>query len=686
MFLRIFAIVILLCWPLSAVATDWNRVGEQGEAVNLEADELSYDKESGQYRASGNVQLTQGELEVRSRLLWWNQLSGEIVAEGDVQLASPDERMSGSKVKYNLQQGTGRVEDGLLFLREQNLHVRGKEIERRGEFEYRIVDGTFTTCDGDVPSWKFGAEQVDVTLEGYAKAKNAVFYLKDIPSFYVPYIVYPVKTERESGLLTPRVGYSQKRGFQYNGAYYQVLGQNQDATLFFDYLSEMGIGKGLEYRYIFGQQNAGEARVYHIDVDSVEGEPVNEERYALSWQHDGELPGGVRMVADALYVNDNDYFSDFGEIAEDYNRDKVESLFSLSKSWGKYSLVGDLKYTKDLETDDPTTLQRLPRISFDAVRQRIGATPLYYQLQAEYTNFWRDEGLRGERVMLRPSLAAGLQLFDVVAVTPEIAYRDRYYWGQSDGSASEQEGLVEFSTRVGTRLQRVYDQPIGAIDKLRHSIEPELIYYYVPELEQGHLPDFDSYDRIEDKNRFEYALVQRFTTKATTDAGTPVYRDLVYLRLSQSYYLNEKTQDELFSSARGELTLLPTDWSRFELDASFDVDQGEWSKVAADVELHDQRDNSLSIGYRSVRDEELEYIAGRLETSWFKPVYLSYQKRFDLGESEQLEDVLGIEYRQQCWGALLTFRENDNDRSVMLTFTMKGIGPVGGTSGSLGGI
>ena len=197
MFLRFVAILIFFCCAHSVFAADWGLVGDAGVPVNLEADQLSYDRDSGRYQASGNVQLSQGELEVSSKLLWWNQVSGEIVAEGDVRLSSPDEQMSGSKVQYNLQQGTGRVEDGQIFLREQNLHVQGKEIERRGEFDYRIVDGTFTTCDGEVPSWKFGAEQVDVTVEGYAKAKNAVFYLKDIPSFYVPYILYPVKTDHE---------------------------------------------------------------------------------------------------------------------------------------------------------------------------------------------------------------------------------------------------------------------------------------------------------------------------------------------------------------------------------------------------------------------------------------------------------------------------------------------------------
>lgn len=685
MFLRLL-VVFIFCCPLLAAAADWSSSGDASVPVNLEADELSYDKDSGRYRASGQVQLTQGDVEVRSQLLWWNQVSGDIEAEGDVQLITPDEKLSGSKVLYNLQAGTGTVENGQIFLREQNLHVRGAQIERRGEFDYRITDGTFTTCDGDVPSWKFGADQVDVTLEGYARAKNAVFYLKDIPSFYVPYILYPIKTERESGLLMPRVGYSERRGFQYNGAYYQVLGQNQDATIFFDYLTEMGLGKGLEYRYIFGTANAGELRGYHIDVDRVDGVPVNADRYALEWRHDGTLPGGVRIVADALYVNDDDYFADFGEVASDYNRDKVQSIFFLSKNWGKFNLVGQFKYTKDLEADDPTTLQLLPRISFDATRQRIGESFFYYKFESQYTNFWRDEGVRGERLMLRPSLSASTQLFGVVDVTPEVAYRQRYYWGMSNNAAAEQEGLFEFSTKMTSKIQRVYEQPIGPVDKLRHSLEPEVVYRYIPVLEQEHLPEFDSYDRIEEVNRIEYALLQRFTARFDQDEGAPTYRDLAYVRVSQSYDLTEEAQDDSFSTIRGELTLLPSSWAKLRLDTTFDANQGDWSKVSAEADVHDQRDNSIAVNYRSDQEEELEYGSVQLAISVLRPIYFTYEKRYDLVENEQLEDALGIEYRQQCWSALLTFRENVTDRSLMLTFSMKGIGPVGGASGSLGGI
>ncbi len=75
-----------------------------------------------------------------------------------------------------------------------------------------------------------------------------------------------------------------------------------------------------------------------------------------------------------------------------------------------------------------------------------------------------------------------------------------------------------------------------------------------------------------------------------------------------------------------------------------------------------------------------------MSIAFLKPVYLSYHQRYEFATDEQLEQVVGIEYRQQCWNALLSYSEREDDRSVMLTFTMRGIGSVGGIGGSLGGI
>ncbi len=692
MLLRALIFISLCIVPGLALAADWGQVGESEQPVQLEADQLSYDKDAGLYRASGDVELIHGDLEVRSQTLKWNQVSGEIDAEGDVQLFSPDEELFGSKAHYNLQTGTGTVEHGHFYLRDENLHVRGQSIERLGELDYRVKEGTFTTCDGDVPSWKFGASQLDVTMGGYARARNTIFYLKNIPSLYFPYMIYPAKTERESGLLIPSIGYSDKRGFHYGGAYYQVLGINQDATVYLDYLSEKGIGKGLEYRYVFGRGNAGEARFYHMNVDKVDGVEVDEERYALEWQHAGLLPGGVRMVADAEYVNDDEYFEDFGNIAEEYNKDKVQSIFSLSKNWGKYSLVGQLKYTKDLEVDDPTTLQLLPRINFDAARQRIGESVFYYGLETEYSNFWRQEGLRGERLMARPILAASFQLWDAVGVTPEISYRERYYWNLNDDSDSGHGGIVEFTTTINSQIQKIYDRPLGFSGKLRHSVEPEIVYNYIPEKDQDDLPYFDQYDDIDDENQIEYALVQRFTLRFDNVDGESSYREFLYLRLSQAYDLTDEASEQRFQDLRIEALLLPTTWLSLRTDTTLDVDSGDWTKVTVEGKIKDQRDNSLGVDYRYDSVNAIDYGSVNLSVAFLKPVYLNYQQRYEFSTNEQLEQVIGIEYRHQCWSVQLTFHElqdedqDEDDRSVMLTFTMRGIGSVGGLDGSLGGI
>ena len=685
MFLRFLFLIVCFSFSSLALAVDLNQVGQSDVPVQLEADQLSYDKNTGLYHASGDVNLLQGELDVRSQVLEWNQVSGELMAEGDVQLISPDEELFGSKVQYNLQQKTGTIEDGYFFLREQNLHIYGQTIERRGELDYLVKKGTFTTCDGDVPSWKFGASQLDVTVGGYARGKNTIFYLRNVPTLYFPYMIYPAKTERESGLLIPGIGYSKKRGFQYSSAYYQVLGVNQDATFYLDYLSEMGIGKGLEYRYIFGRDNAGEARVYHMNVDKVDGVAVDEERYALEWQHQGTLPGGVRMVADIEYVNDDEYFKDFGTVAEEYNKDSVESLFYLSKNWGKYSLVGQLKYTKNLQVDESTTLQYLPRITFDAARQKVGSTPFYYALETEYTNFWRQEGLRGERFMAKPVLAASVQLWDVIGVSPEISYRERYYWNLSDNSDSEGEGLAEFTTRINSRVQKIYNRPLGFHGKLRHSVEPELVYRYIPEVDQGNLPYFDSYDRIDEANQIEYALVQRLTARFDHADGQPSYREFLYLRLSQIYDLTSEASNQRFQDLRLQMTLLPQDWISLSTDVTLDVDTGDWTEIAATGKIQDQQENSLRVEYSYDEVDEIDYGLIDLSVAFLKPVYLTYQQRYEFSTHEQLEQVVAIEYRQQCWSAQLSYREREDDRSIMLVFTMLGIGSVGNISGSLGG-
>ncbi len=686
----VIALTLALAFEGAAIcASDGSDFLGEGP-VHLEADQMLYDKSSGIYHAEGNVLLRRGEMSLLSHSLAWDTQSGEVVAEGDVQIADPAGTVSGDSVVWDVDSGLGRIEEGRVFLREKNFHLTGDAVEKTGAQSFHVDRGTFTTCDGEIPSWKFGARDLTVTLGGFARGKHVIFYLHDIPVLYIPYILYPVQTERESGFLLPSAGYSDKKGTQLSLAYYQVIAPNQDATLYLDYLSRLGLGKGLEYRYIFGHENEGIWRGYHISSSNGSGD-----RYAIDWNHFGFLPGNVRLSADVEYVSSRDYFEDFGNVAGEYNKDQTKSIVYLSRAWGKTNATAQFQYIQVVESNDKTVLQRLPEMRVDVIRQRLGQTPFYLQLDTSSTYFWRLEGLKGERLELRPVVAAAFRPWGAFDVSPEFAYRERLYW-TSDGN--DNKGLPEVSLRMSTRLSRVFS--LGEDDsstRIRHSMEPEWTYYYTPYEDQSVLPQFDNLDRIEGQNRISLALTNRLTARLERDAGQSEYLEFLYLRLSGDYDIHEARQDRdasdlplrPFSPLRAELILRPSRHAYLDVDASYDFypEKRELTRFNARGNIADNRGNALSVEYRKDREDpdlgDIEYVAGILDTSLLSPVYLNYQHRHDLIDNRRLEDVVDLEYRSQCWSLFLTYRDRPDDSQIMISFSMSGLGRFGGFSRSL---
>jgi len=683
--------IAILCLPVKALALEGGESLRDESPVRIEADQLTFDENTSTYHASGQVRVRKGDLTLLSDRVDWNTETGEAEASGHVRLSEPAGELESEEMSLNLDTGRGRLTDGRVFLREHNFHLTGAEIEKLGEQTYRVEDGAFTTCDGPNPSWRFSARRLDVTLGGYARARDVVFYLHKLPVLYTPYLLYPVKSERESGFLMPRYGYSQKRGTELSLAYYQVIDRNMDATFYLDYLSDLGIGKGIEYRYVLGQDNEGELKGYHIN-----GLADGDDRYAFNWLHGGTLPGDVWLSADAEYVSSRDYFDDFGEAAEEYNKDTAQSVVAGSRSWGNRNLGAQLKYIKDLEQKNDLTLQRLPEVRFESIRQRLGETPVYAALESGYTYFWRKEGVKGQRLTARPSLSAIFKPVRALAIQPEIGFRERLYWTSDEGPGFEKEGLWDFSTHFSSRLDRVYSPGGPVVKKIRHSIEPELVYSYISPENQEHLPQFDALDEIGPENKIALALTNRFVARLEPEEGETVYHEFLYLRLSQEYDIRESRRDRLnsqdrlrpFSDIRAEMILRPTRWSYLDIDARYDVNADEdgftnrFVVFNARGAVTDRSGNELSLDYR-YRQEELEYLSGEVDLSILKPVYLGYRHRYDFEEQTTLEQAVDLEYRAQCWSLYLTYRDRLEDTEYLVSFALTGLGRVAEFGGSL---
>ncbi|MEO1368669.1 MAG: LptA/OstA family protein, partial [Acidobacteriota bacterium] len=161
--------------------------------------------------ATGGVELKYRDLTLTAETVRLDIPDNRLTAEGEVVLDEGPERISGDVLEYDLDTRTGRVTNAKAQV-QGDIFFSGSEIAKTGDITYTIEDGEFTSCEGESPAWSFALSEASITLEEYARIKNARLRLGKVPVLYFPYILWPATTERSSGWLIPRPGYSDRRG------------------------------------------------------------------------------------------------------------------------------------------------------------------------------------------------------------------------------------------------------------------------------------------------------------------------------------------------------------------------------------------------------------------------------------------------------------------------------------------
>ena len=683
--------LLLLCWGVSSsvLAATTSLVADS--PIQVEADQFWLEGETNTYRAIGGVRITGEDLELQADEVSWAADSGEAVASGDVNLYRSGTRLEGEFMNFNLNTGLGELSRGQVLLEEDNFHFSGERIIRTGERDFSVQNGTFTSCDPLDPDWQFVASSMRVHNARWATAKHVRFHIADIPILYLPYLVYPIRYERESGFLEPEIGYSNSAGTELSLVYYWAIAQNMDATIDLDYLSRIGLGKGLEYRYALPNLNNGVLNGYHVN-----GYSDNPNSHALSWQHKGWLPGKVRMLADMEYVSDKDFLEDFGAAADEYNKDLTESTLAFGRTWQRSFAGIRFDYTQDLVNNDKSVLQRLPRLDLSRVRSRLWSTPLFVGVDTTTTYFWREEGQDGTRLLLRPLLAADLHLGDYLSLEPEVAFLQRYYDTDQPSEEDSATGNYELALRLKSELSRVFHVDGERLENVRHLLEPRVEYRYRPDEDQDALPYFDYLDRRGAENLLELALVNRWTARLRQDEGAPYYHEFLQIRLAQAYDLDEQRREVLpgderrrpWGLFRTEVVLHPTRRSFIDLDALFDVNTGGLTvdrrveQFNARAGYTDDAGNRLRLGYYYSGEEE-KYLHGNIEMSLLNPLFLGFTQRFDFRDEKSLERSLRAEYRSECWSVALTLTERPDEKSFLVSFALGGFGQLAEMGGGL---
>lgn len=751
---------------------------DEVEGITVDAESISYDQGGDILSASGDVLIRRGDTTLEADTVELNRRTNEARAIGDALLTSPDGEIRARAIFLDLENETGELQEASIDAGRMGVSLSGSRIEKGLGQRYRIENGRFTTCNCEegAPDWSIAGDSLDVTVDGYGTLEGGTFDILDVPVLWLPRAAFPVFRERQSGLLFPRVGISNRRGFQLVQPMYWAIDKAQDLTLSADIETSLRVGLIGEYRYAVSAATGGQFQVGYFneffrgnesDVRVPPGaDPVPpENRWAVIGYHDQGVPGveGLSGYLDTMIVGDDLFLREMNTFALD-EREEVDlrtkpfttSRLGLLQDWTRAALQAEAVYYQDLvgptveslvpdcvpsadedcieETEDESlVIQRLPELRLIA-QQELG-WGLMTDFTGSITNFQRSLGLAGVRGDFKPSLQLRLPLGRSLDGTVQVAFRETAYGltenemaggftGQDliDGPFIDLPGgssreIVEVRGALGTQVARIFDFPHFGLDKLKHTIEPQLDYLYVPDVNQDDLPVWDGIDRINERSLITYGFATRLLgrTAPTEEGERGEVFELSRLSVAQSY---DPTRDIPPTSRLDPITGQPVNPGQpgdhfSDIDVAWRVNPGPITSIRA-YTTYDASENNVSSAtlgvrltepfraldeggrprlftrasfaaeYRFITDNILQLLDSSIALPVTDRVALLYAMRYDIDADSFLENYAGLRLLSSCdcWALNIgvTDTRNPNEIQVQAQFTLAGLGsaPIGG--------
>lgn len=661
------------------------QVKTPGEPIRMRAEHVSYDQIENTYLAEGKVEIWQGDRRLTADRVSLNAGTNEAEAAGNVVLVQGEDVLQSQKMKIDLDTSRGIILKGTLFLKQQHFYLRGEEIERVGEDTYRVREGSFTTCDGDSPAWRFTGRETLVTLGEYASVRGAAFEVKTIPLLYSPYLFFPVKTERQSGFLTPGVGFSNVGGPELKNAYFWAISRNTDATFYLDLAPQKGYGEGAEYRYIRDKGSLGSFYGYHIREEDDYRQKYTDQlgrppdRWVWDLKHEEYFSQTFFAKARLRDFSDRLYLKDYGLTYQDRALEQDYSLISLTKNWERTSLYGEARRTVDLTQDsNSNTLQYYPLVNFVGLKKQILDSPFYFNHTSSFGNFYREQGVTGQLLDISPQVTLPLKWGNYVEFTSAAGVRGTVYHSLNGSEETHSRGLWNFTTTLASNFYGVFDTELAGLPKFKHLIRPEVTYTYIPNVDQQFVPNFDT--PVAATNTITYGVTQRLIAKVVDGPQKIRYHEYAYWNVNQVYDLSNINQP--FGTITSDLRVRSLKYVNAGNITTFDPNQGRFLTSYSSVGITDPRGDRLYFEHLW-QDGVQNQINGTVRIRTWPFLDVIYGKRLSLTDNQDLETTYGLGYRHQCWAIDLFLTEKPavagapSETKIWFSFSLTGVASSG---------
>jgi LPS-assembly protein len=682
----------------------------------------------------GNVNVRQGDREIHADEIQYNSKTNGFKTDSTLEYADPVIKITGNSGDYSPTQGAD-FRSATFDLQQRPARGTADAMKLTPEGVIDLKGVRFTTCPKAEESWQIKAKSVTLdTGARIGEARSAIVDFEGVPILYLPWLSFPLSNERKSGFLYPTIGNNSRSGPSISVPYYWNIAPNADLTFEPIEYSRRNVDLGGEARYM-NSNDHGQVTWNFLPHDSVYGAARNRIKVTNSM----ELPDNFRFSVDAENVSDQHYFEDFAQGPEGTSTAFLQQQAKLTYRDEHWKVDGEVQHyrTMDYTLDEPDRpYARMPSLSASGDFGWGSAEQLHYGFESEVVNFRRsvtpielnsatgnpevvclrvpDPCVNGWRVDVMPEASLNFEAPGYF-VRPGVAWRGTQYVLDNtqpgrDDSPSRTLPIASFDTGL------IFEREAGSHDQRRITLEPRLLYLYVPYRNQDQLPMFDTglpdldpvelfrnnryvgADRVGDANQVSVGVTSRLLDARdgkqflTATVGQIYYFTNPRVLLPDQYINGVPTATEVARTdnrsdfvAQVALTAFQ-DWSA-DIGVQWNPQTSQSERSEVNVQYKPSGQSVVNVGYRYQRDvlEQAE-----VSSSW--PVADAWnifvRGIYSIQDHKSLERFAGFEYRACCWRVRLgvrsfvSSRTGSSDTGEYLQLELTGLASVGSASDS----
>ncbi|WP_374547243.1 LPS-assembly protein LptD, partial [Rhodoblastus sp.] len=234
-----------------------NSAGQKKGPMVVEANSVVYDDKAHSVTAEGDAQIYyQNKVLEADRVTYFRE-TGRVLAEGAVKLTDAD----GTVTHADKMELTGDFKQGFVDTvradTKERTHISATRSEKLDADTTVFHKGTYTACPSCAehperpPLWRLRAQKIiHKNNEQMLYYEGATFELYGYPIAYLPFFsTADPSVTRQSGFLAPRIGYKSTLGNGFGVPYFWAISPNMDLTVTPMYFSRQGLFGDVEFRH-----------------------------------------------------------------------------------------------------------------------------------------------------------------------------------------------------------------------------------------------------------------------------------------------------------------------------------------------------------------------------------------------------------------------------------------------------